>query len=86
MAILCVLLQAPLLPVTLYTVDTVGLITSNDPVAPVFQVYVPAPVALKLNCAPAHTVPGTEGLILILGTGTTLILSAVVPLHPALKP
>jgi hypothetical protein len=36
-AIVCEALQTPLLPVTLYTPDRVGLITSKDPVAPVFQ-------------------------------------------------
>jgi hypothetical protein len=54
--------QPPIVPFTLKILLAVGVITIDDPGAPVFQVYEPAPVTLKVEVLPIHTavLPATD--------------------------
>ena len=50
--------QLPLLPVTVYVVFVNGVTVNVGVIAPVFQVYVVAPVALKVIGAPKQALVG----------------------------
>src|SRR6476661_8935872 len=57
----CVIsLEHPLaaVPVSVYTTEDNGVITSTAEVAPVFHEYAFAPVAVSVACVPAHNTAG----------------------------
>ena len=67
-------------PETVYEVLVEAAMDRLGPVAPVLQVYVEAPDAVRVVVAPLHTV----GLVtLITGKAFTVTCTVPVPVHPA---
>jgi hypothetical protein len=74
----CVLVQFPLAPVTVYIVVVVGETTTLLPVsAPGFQVYDPAPVAVSVELPPIQIAVG-DALAVMVGSGVTTRLTVCV--------
>ena len=72
-------------PISEYVVLTEGLILILALVAPVFQVYVPAPPALMLSVLPLHRTVAL-GTIVTVGVTFTLILCTAAFVHPFVLP
>jgi len=71
--------------VTVYVVVAPG--TNATPLEiPPDQLYTMAPVADKVTDLPAHTVEEGETEIPISGTDNTLIVTALLPVHPLTVP
>jgi hypothetical protein len=67
-------------PVTVYEVVLVGETVIGLVVAPVFQEYVEAPLAVKVASAPKQIV---GELTVIVAAGLTVTVATAVPVHPA---
>lgn len=81
-------LHDPLVPVTVYTVVTVGLAVTTDPVValnpvPGLQLYDVAPPAVRLAFVPEHIV---VELTLTVGVAFTVTVDDVMELHPFAVP
>jgi hypothetical protein len=76
------MLQPPLKPVTVYTVFTVGVTTITELVEPVFQLYVLAPLAVRVAFPPPHTVAPVADMV---KPGVTEIVTTALPVQPPLK-
>ena len=50
------------------------------------QLYVTAPLAVKLTLPPEHIGAGEDGFTVTVGVGVTVIVTVAVPLHPLLVP
>jgi hypothetical protein len=70
-----------LVPVTVYVVVTVGEIKIDEPMAPVFQVYVLAPLAVKVVVLPKQIIEFVA-VTVIVGGGFTVIVFTAVFVHP----
>ena len=81
-----VLMQVPLEPVTVYTVEDTGLTTLAGPEPEGSQVYVVAPLAVKVVEAPLQIVV-LVGVTVKTGIAFTVTVAVFGPLaHPPLDP
>jgi hypothetical protein len=72
---------APELPITENVVFAVGVTTILVPIAPLLQVKVEAPFAVKVAGEPAHTGFG-KALIVTIGSEFTVTVAVCEPAHP----
>lgn len=71
--------HTPLVTVTVYELETVGVTEMEEVVAPVLQIYVPPPVALILAVAPRQM---DDGVIVKIILGVTVTSTLAVSEHP----